>query len=105
MNFSDDLAALDRAIEAHLCDDGILTPQGGEPLPVRIMIDFPVEAERLQGMTFTRSRPMVSIAQDAAPELREGDALTARGENWLIASAPTRTGDGRWWQAEIEPAE
>lgn len=105
MNFSDDLADLDRAIEAHLCDDGVLTSWNGPSVAVRVMIDFPAEIDRLQVMSFPRTRPVVSLAHDAAPELREGDLLAVVGQSWRIASAPTRSGDGRWWQAEIEPAE
>ncbi len=105
MNFTGMMAALDLAIEDHLCDDAFLTSQsGGSNIPVRIMIVFPVEIDRLQGMSFTRTRPIVSIAHASVPELREGDTLYVSDDAmWTIASAPTRTGDGRWWQAEIEP--
>lgn len=107
MNFSDDLTGLDRSIEEHLCDDAALIAQGrGGAIPVRVMITHPVELDRLQSMSIGRSRPEISIARAAAPDLREGDVIrVSDDESWQIASAPTRSGDGRWWQAELEPWE
>ena len=105
MNFSDDLDDIDLSIEEHLCDDAVLSQcmNGGVAIPVRVMVNFPTELDRLQGMSFSRTRPVVSISHRAAPDLKEGDTLSfLRDEWWRIASAPTRSGDGRWWEAEIE---
>lgn len=107
MNFETMMAALDGAVEDHLCDDAVLIPAEGSPARlVRVMISHPADLDRLQVMTISRTRPTLSIAFSTAPDLIEGDMVeAANAVRWRIASAPTRSGDGRWWQAEIEPAE
>lgn len=105
MNFSDALVDLDTTIEDHLCDDASYQPEFGTSKPVRVMIEHPSEIERIQGSAFSRSRPTLQVAYAAAPELREGDKFWLSDDDyWAVASAPTRTTDGRWWLAEIEPA-
>lgn len=114
MNFTDALVGLDAAVEDHLCDDAAYQVQGlGPMIRARIMIDRPTELERLQGASFSRARPVVSVSAEAIPGLRTGDAFHEgrwAGEvflpaaaSWRLAEAPTRPGDGRWWRGEVEP--
>lgn len=114
MNFSDDLADLDHAIEDHLCDDAAYRVQGAGPLiPARVMVDRPTEVERLQSSSFARARPVLSVSALALPGLRSGDVF-AMGrwvqdvfvpgpETWRLAEAPSCPDDGRWWRGEVEP--
>lgn len=105
MNFTDLMVALDVAVEDHLGDDANYQPEFGTSKSVRVIVSQPSEIERLQGSGFSRARPTLQVAYDAAPELREGDRFWISDENyWAVAAAPVRTGDGRWWLAEIEPA-
>lgn len=111
MGFGDHI---DRSVEAHLCDDAAYQVQGlGQMVRVRVMIDRPTELERLQGMGFTRARPILSVLAETIPGLRTGDAFyegrwvgeafLPGGVSWRLAEAPTRPGDGRWWRGEVEP--
>jgi len=111
MGFGDHI---DRAVEAHLCDDAAYRAQGVGPLvQVRIMIDRPTELERLQGMGFARARPVLSASVESIPDLRTGDTIhegrwvgevfSPAASSWRLAEAPTRPGDGRWWRGEVEP--
>lgn len=105
MNFSDELADLDRCIEDHLCDDGVYIAQasGGAGVPVRIMLDQPRLADRLPGMAFTRSRPVLKVARNSCPVLREGDVFLHGSDRWEVAEAPAADGDGAWWAVEVQP--
>lgn len=107
-DFSAQLADLDAAIDAHLRDDGWLRPAAGGPdVPVRVEIEHPAEAGRLEGAAFVRARPVVWISVGAVPSLRRADQVlvgaAAPFQGWRVAEAPTRPGDGRQWRAEIEP--
>lgn len=103
MDFSSHLADLDTAIEDHLCDPALYRPGTGEVIPVRVMIDFPRAADRLTGMSFTRSRPVIQVARSACPALVEGHTFQVGVDLWAVAEAPSATGDGRWWSFEVEP--
>ena len=104
MNFTDLMVALDVAVEDHLGDDANYQPGSGTPKQVRVMLSHPSEIERLQGSSFSRPRPTIQVAYNAAPELREGDQFWVSDDSyWAVAAAPVRTGDGRWWLAELEP--
>lgn len=104
VDFTDQLAVLDQAVEAGLADDALYFEGGGEDdgVPVRIMLDHPREVERLSGMSFTRTRPVLRVAKAACPNLKSGDAFEHRGDRWEIAEAPTAEGDGRWFMAEVQ---
>lgn len=115
MNFSDDLADLDASVEDHLCDDAAYQVQGLGPLiRARVMVDRPTDIERLQGSSFTRARPVLSVSAEALPGLRSGDVFSMGRwvtetvfvpgpETWRMAEAPSRPDDGRWWRGEVEP--
>ena len=109
MNFSNLLVPLDAAVEAHLCDDALYSTGVGAAVPVRIMIDFPRAADRLTGMSFTRSRPVVRVARAACPVLKEGHQFQlvladgVLGDIWEAAEAPIAEDDGRWWVFEVQP--
>lgn len=113
MNFSSLLAALDGAVEDHLCDDAAYQAQGEGPFAkARVMINQPTELERMQSSGFTRARPTLSVAFSAVPGLRTGDTfkigLWTNGvfipgpDTWQVAAAPTRPDDGHWWRAEVQ---
>lgn len=114
MNFSARLGVLDSAVEDHLCDDAAYQVQGESPLiRARVMVDRPVDIERLQGVGFSRPRPVLQVSAAAIPGLRTGDTFVLGqwigsefipgDESWRLAEAPTRPGDGRWWRVEVEP--
>lgn len=114
MIFSDLQTKIDRGVELYLCDDAAYQSQGsGELKPARVMVDRPIEVERLQGSGFGRARPVLSVAASAFPGLRMGDvfiigrwiglAFFPGDETWRLAEAPSRPDDGRWWRSEVEP--
>lgn len=113
MNFSDGLTILDGAVEDFLCDDAAYQAQGQDPaVKARVMVDQPTELERMQSSSFSRSRPVLSVAHEAIPDLRTGDVFRMGRwagevfipgpETFRVAAAPTRPDDGRWWRAEVE---
>ena len=104
MGFSDTLAGLDVAIEAHLCDPATFTPMIGVSRLVAVMVERPSEIERMQGSGFSRARPVLQVSATTVPVLVEGDSFRLSDQEiWVVAAAPTRPGDGRWWVAEVEP--
>ena len=103
MDFSDHLADLDASIEDHLCDPALYFAGGDEGVPVRVMIDYPRAADRLNGMSFTRSRPIMQVARARCPALIEGHGFEHQGERWDVAEAPTASDDGHWWVFEVQP--
>lgn len=109
MNFSDLLAGLDRTIEDRLCDAALYSAGDDVWAPVRIMIDYPRAADRLNGMSFTRSRPVMKVARSACPDLAEGHLFQlvldrgALGDIFVAAEAPVAEDDGRWWAFEVQP--
>lgn len=109
MNFSDLLADLDGSIEDHLCDDALYSPGEGEPVRVRIMIEYPRPADRLNGMSFTRSRPIMKVRRSACPDLVEGHRFQlvlaggVLGDIYDAAEAPVADADGCWWAFEVQP--
>ncbi len=109
MNFSDLLADLDSTIEDHLCDDALYSSGDGVAVSVRIMIDYPRPADRLNGMSFTRSRPIMKVARAACPDLVEGHRFQmvlaggVLGDIYEVAEAPVAEDDGRWWAFEVQP--
>lgn len=107
MDFTGLLAGLDASVEGHLCDDATFfaTDPGAaaEALPVRVMIDHPRPADRLAGMSFTRSRPVMRVRRSRVPDLREGQFFRHGANVWAVAEAPTIGDDGEWWVFEVEP--
>jgi len=109
MNFSDLLADLDSTIEEHLCDDALYSAGDDVWAPVRIMIDYPRAADRLNGMSFTRSRPVMKVARAVCPDLAEGHRFQlvlaggVLGDIYAAAEAPVAEDDGRWWAFEVQP--
>jgi len=105
MNFSAMTAVLDIEVEDHLCDDALWLKANGDPASTaRVMVDKPVDIERLQGMGFSRARTVLRVSVRTATSLIEGDTFHISDEEiWRVASAPTRSDDGRWWEAEVEP--
>lgn len=105
-NFSGLLEGLDVAVEDHLCDDAVyypLSPDAADGLPVRVMIDYPRSADRMTGMSFTRSRPLMRVARLRLPDLKEGHYFRHGADIWQVAEAPTAEDDGRWWVFEVQP--
>jgi len=109
-NFSDLAAVLDFAVQVHLGEDALYSTGSGEAKLVRIMIDHPRAADRLSGMTFTRSRPVIKVARAACPDLMEGHQFQlvlkggVLGAAYEAAEAPVAEDDGRWWVVEVIPA-
>lgn len=106
-NWSEHVARLDAAVDAHLRDPALLRRPGRADQAVRVQLDRPVESERADGIGLTRPRPWVMISLLSAPDLAKGDLVllgaAAPYEGWRIAGAPTRPGDGRDWRADVEP--
>ena len=109
MNFSDILADIDATIEDHLCDDALYSAGDDVWAPVRIMIDYPRAADRLNGMSFTRSRPVMKVARAACPDLAESHRFQlvlsggVLGDVYEVAEAPVAEGSGSWWAFEVQP--
>ncbi len=108
VDWSDQIARLDAAIDDHLRDDGwIRSATGGADVPVRLAIEHPTQTDAMAGVGLERSRPWVEVSVVSAPTLRKGDVVLvgaiAPFIGWRIAEAPKRPGDGRQWRAEVEP--
>lgn len=109
MNFSDLLADIDGTIEEHLCDDALYCAGDDVWVQARIMIDYPRAADRLNGMSFTRSRPVMKVARAACPDLREGHRFQlvlsggVMGDIYEVAEAPVAEDGGSWWAFEVQP--
>lgn len=101
--FSDLLDGIDDAIEEHLCDDALYSVDGAAFVGVRIQLDHPTPADRLQAISFTRTRPSIRVAKAACPTLKEGHFFRHGVDLWEVAEAPTADGDGRWWAVEVMP--
>ena len=101
--FSDLLDGIDGAIEEHLCDDALYSVDGVTFVGVRIQIDHPTPADRLQAISFTRTRPVLRVAKAVCPTLKEGHFFRHGADLWEAAEAPTADGDGRWWVVEVMP--
>lgn len=108
-NFSDLAAVLDFAVQVHLGEDALYSTGTGEDKPVRVMIAHPRAADRLNGMSFTRSRPIMRVARAACPDLMEGHRFQmvlaggVLGDIYEVAEAPVAEDDGRWWAFEVQP--
>lgn len=101
--FSDLVADLDDCVEEELCDPGLFL--GVEPpLPVRMILLHPNQAERLQSVSFTRALPVLKVRRAVLPDLKEQAVFELNGDRWAVAAAPTADDDGAWWLCQVEPA-
>lgn len=105
MSFSDHLVDLDAALGEHVCDPARYLPGGDADQvidPVHVMLERPTETDTLQDGQVVKTRPTIEVALAEVPALRRNDVFELAGNRWQVASAPTRTGDGRWWLADVQ---
>lgn len=110
MSFTDLVAGIDDAVEAHLCDPALYRTPGGEVVEICAVLERPVENEAIQQVSWARGRPVVRFRAIRIARPRKGDLVQfgampwndAR-ETWALAAAPEAPDDGGWWLCDVEP--
>lgn len=106
--FSAALDALDEAVAATLSDDtaALLRPAAGgdDVTPIRVMFERPSGVMHLQEAEVVRDKTMVWLLHAEVPVFRKDDVVIGTFGAWKAAAAPTRPGDGRWWEVAVDRA-
>lgn len=84
--------------------DAVYTPDGGAPVPVRVM---PRRADSIVGFGETRLHAEttlfdVRVAEVAAP--RPGDGLAVGAESFVVQGEPVRDAERLVWTLDLRPA-
>lgn len=114
MGFSDLLPGLDAAVGGHVADPAVLRPQsGGDAYAVDVIFERPSAAVDFGNSSGAQEQPTIEVARSQVASLRSGDVFapgeaadgspTLEGTNWRVCGKATRSGDGRWWIAQVEP--
>lgn len=80
-------AAMDLHADPNLSAEAIYTPQGGQPVPLRVIRSSPIE-EMGSFPPSTARREEASLPASALPGgAKKGDSLTVGGEAFLVEAA------------------
>jgi hypothetical protein len=90
--------------DPHVAADATYTPDGGSPVPVRIVLrrqDTVTDFGGAQVWSET-TRADLRVAEVASP--RPGDSITIGGETFVIQGEPVRDRERLVWTVELRPA-
>ena len=89
----------------HLGRDAVYTPDGGEPVMIKVIAKRPDE---IVGLGETRIHAGTALFDVRASEIaapRPGDRLSLGGEDYLVQGEPMRDTERLIWTLEAYPAE
>lgn len=95
--------AMDRLF-AHLAVDAIYTPQGGEPVAVRVVARRP---DQIVGFGETRllaETTMLDIRVAEVADPHPGDTIEIDGQTLIVQGEPIRDPERLIWTVDLRPA-
>lgn len=101
MAFAGHTAAI---LDGPLGVDATYTPQGGDPVALRVIRRSPDRQAGFGASRLTSATNVFLFATAAVAAPAEGDGLTVDGETFTIKGAPERDSSRLYWTAEAYPA-
>lgn len=91
-------------MDPHMATDATYTPDGGTPLPVRVVLRRPDAVTEFGGAQVwsETTRVDLRVAEVASP--RPGDGIVIGGEAFVIQAEPVRDRERLVWTVDLRPA-
>jgi len=99
--FSDDAAAI---FDDVLGVDAIYTPEGGDPVALRVIPSRPDAAVSFGQRSFVAETATFLVLVEDVADLCEGDALRVGSDDFVVQGAPRRDDRQVYWIVEARPA-
>ena len=87
----------------HLGRDAVYTPDGGEPVTVRVVARRPDEIVGLGDTRIHAGTTLLDVRVSEIAEPRPGDRLVIDGEDYLVQGEPVRDAERLIWTLEACP--
>ena len=88
----------------HLGRDAVYTPEGGEPVTVRVIAKRPDEIVGLGETRIHTATTLFDVRVSEVAEPRPGDLLSIDGEDYLVQGEPVSDAERLIWTLEACPA-
>ena len=88
----------------HLGRDAVYTPDGGEPVTVRVIAKQPDEIVSFDETRIHAATTLFDVRVSEVAEPRPGDRLSVAGEDYLVQGEPVRDAERLVWTLEAYPA-
>ena len=88
----------------HLGREAVYTPEGGEPVTVRLIAKRPDEIIDFGETRVPAATALFDVRVSEVAEPRPGDRLTLDGEIYLVQGEPVRDAERLVWTLEACPA-
>jgi hypothetical protein len=103
------MTAIGRALDAifrnrHMASDGVYLPQGGDPVPVRVMLRRGDAAARGVGIDAFVPAAAAEVRVSELAEVVEGARLTIGPEAWIVMGPRREDPDRLVWTMGLETA-
>jgi len=98
-------AAMDAIFQdANMAADATWSPQGGAPLPVRVIRKAPDELTSFGAARILSDTTLVDVRVSEVANPRPGDAITIGPDTFTIQGEPKRDRERLIWTLELVPA-
>ena len=98
-------AAVDAIFQdANMAADAIWTPQGGAPLPVRVIRKAPDELTSFGAARILSDTTIVDVRVSEMPSPKPGDTIIIGADTFTIQGEPKRDRERLIWTLELVPA-
>ena len=98
-------AAMDAIFQdANMAADATWSPQGGAPLPVRVIRKAPDELTSFGAARILSDTTLVDVRVSEAANPRPGDTITIGPDTFTIQGEPKRDREQLIWTLELVPA-
>ena len=88
----------------HLGREVVYTPEGGDPVTVRVIAKRPDEIVGLEETRIHTATALFDVRVSEVAEPRPGDRLSLDGETYLVQGEPVRDAERLVWTLEAYPA-
>jgi len=98
-------AAMDAIFsDANMAVEATWTPQGGAPLPVRVIRKAPDELTSFGAARILSDTTLVDVQVSEVPSVKSGDTIIIGPDTFTIQGEPKRDRERLIWTLELMPA-
>lgn len=90
--------------DPNLAADAVFLPDGGEPVPIRVIARRPDRVLEFGGAQIHAETAMLEVRVSEVPDPRPGDRIEIADEAFLIQGVPIRDRERLVWIVDLRPA-